>query len=141
MQLTKEVQERLKQAIAIKGYSHYKIAKELNISATTISNYLTGKIRKPDNTKLKAICHLLGININWLLTGQDMVGATFNDQTDMPEKENINYKFEQILLMLQARNDQYLNIHKDLEHIHRYINNLHTEILTIKEIISKISQN
>lgn len=141
MQLTKEVQERLKQAIAIKGYSHYKIAKELNISATTISNYLTGKIRKPDNTKLKAICRLLGINLNWLLTGQDMVGAALDGETDLPEEGDIDYKFEQILLMLQARNDQYLNIHKDLEHIHRYINNLHTEIVTIKEIISKISQN
>lgn len=136
MQLTKEVQERLEQAIATRGFSHYKIAKELKISATTISNYLTGKIKKPDNTKLEAICHLLGINMEWLLTGRHMVCIN-TDKEKSPEKDSVEYKFEKILMMLQTKNDQYQNLHKDMEYFQKFMDKIQADIIEIKESLKK----
>ena len=52
-----------------KGYTKYKVAKSLHMSATTISNYLKNKT-KPDTTKLEVMSLLLGVNRRWLLTGE-----------------------------------------------------------------------
>ena len=52
-----------------KGYTKYRVAKALNMSATTISNYLNNKT-KPDTTKLEVLSHLLGVNRNWLVSGE-----------------------------------------------------------------------
>ena len=42
--------ERLQEVMNEKGYTKYRVAKALNMSATTISNYLNNKT-KPDTTK------------------------------------------------------------------------------------------
>ncbi len=60
--------ERLLEVMKEKGYTKYRVAKELNMSATTISNYLNNKT-KPDTTKLEVLSRLLGVNRIWLLTG------------------------------------------------------------------------
>lgn len=52
-----------------KGYTKYRVAKALNMSATTISNYLNNKT-KPDTTKLEVLSLLLGVNRNWLVAGE-----------------------------------------------------------------------
>lgn len=46
--------ERLQKVMDEKGYTKYKVAKSLHMSATTISNYLKNKT-KPDTTKLEVI--------------------------------------------------------------------------------------
>ena len=61
--------ERLLEVMNEKGYTKYRVAKALNISATTISNYLNNKTR-PDTTKLEVLSLLLGVNRGWLLTGE-----------------------------------------------------------------------
>ena len=61
--------ERLQQVMDEKGYTKYKVAKALRMSATTISNYLKSKTR-PDITKLEVMSSLLGVNRQWLLTGE-----------------------------------------------------------------------
>ena len=61
--------ERLQKVMDEKGYTKYKVAKALHMSATTISNYLKSKT-KPDTTKLEVISLLLGVNRKWLLTGE-----------------------------------------------------------------------
>ena len=61
--------ERLQEVMNEKGYTKYRVAKALNMSATTISNYLNNKT-KPDTTKLEVLSHLLGVNRNWLGSGE-----------------------------------------------------------------------
>ena len=61
--------ERLQQVMDEKGFTKYKVAKALRMSATTISNYLKSKT-KPDITKLEVMSSLLGVNRQWLLTGE-----------------------------------------------------------------------
>ena len=73
MELTPEIRERLKEIMNSNNDTGYTLNKKLGISATTIGNYLNGKITKADNTKLKAMCDLWGIDLLWLETGQDMV--------------------------------------------------------------------
>ena len=61
--------ERLQQVMDEKGFTKYNVAKALRMSATTISNYLKSKT-KPDITKLEVMSSLLGVNRQWLLTGE-----------------------------------------------------------------------
>ena len=61
--------ERLQQVMDEKGFTKYKVAKALRMSATTISNYLKSKT-KPDITILEVMSSLLGVNRQWLLTGE-----------------------------------------------------------------------
>ena len=48
--LSPEQQERLQEYLETRKISKYRIAHDLNLSASTISNYLTGKT-KPDGIK------------------------------------------------------------------------------------------
>ena len=61
--------ERLQKVMDEQGYTKYKVAKALHMSATTISNYLKNKT-KPDTTKLEVMSRLLRVNRRWLLTGE-----------------------------------------------------------------------
>jgi len=134
MLLTDEIRQRLATAIKKQGFSNYRIAKELHISATTLSNYLEGKVNKADNTKIEAICRLLDISLQWLLTGQDMIKMP--SDKNLPENEvpvDLKEVVKRIFLMLQARNDQYLSLHKDVDRLRH-------EFSSFKQEISKLSQ-
>lgn len=61
--------ERLQELMSENGYTKYRVAKELTMSASTIANYLNGKTR-PDITKLEEISRFFGVNRHWLLTGE-----------------------------------------------------------------------
>lgn len=133
MLLTKEIRQRLKNAITSQKISNYKIAKELNISATTLSNYLTGKVKKADNTKIEAICRLLGISLHWLVTGQDMVKLSGSIKQTSSESVDLKEVIKQIFIMLQSKDDQYLTIHQDVDRLQR-------EFAELKKAINKISK-
>lgn len=60
--------QRLKKVLEEKDITMYRISKELGLSKSTLTNYITGRT-KPDSIKLAAICDFLGINKVWLLTG------------------------------------------------------------------------
>lgn len=124
--LTEEQQQRLKKYLQEKGITKYRIAHETNLSATTISNYLNGNT-KPDQIKWGLVRKYLGITDEWLQTGLD----TFNNSpaSNSPDDNlpaQLNEKIEEIRRMFQSRDDQYLNLHKDLEKLFR----LQQEILT-----------
>lgn len=133
MLLTKEIRQRLKNAITSQKISNYKIAKELNISATTLSNYLTGKVKKADNTKIEAICRLLGVSLHWLVTGKDMVKLPGSIKQTPSEPVDLQEVIKQIFIMLQSRNDQYQTIHQDVDRLQR-------EFSELKKVINKISK-
>ena len=56
MELTPEIQKRLLHFMKLKKETGYTIHQKTGISATTIGNYLNGKVKKADNTKIKVIC-------------------------------------------------------------------------------------
>ena len=70
--LSPEQQERLQEYLETRKISKYRIAHDLNLSASTISNYLTGKT-KPDGIKWELFRNYLGISEEWIRTGQNMV--------------------------------------------------------------------
>ena len=65
--------ERLQSIIEEQRISKYKIAKAIDISASTVSNYIKGKT-KPDSK-------LLGVNKAWLQTGDGPKYITEEPQT------------------------------------------------------------
>lgn len=81
--LSPEQQERLQEYLETRKISKYRIAHDLNLSASTISNYLTGKT-KPDGIKWELFRNYLGISEEWIRTGQNMV-STPHDETS-PKK-------------------------------------------------------
>lgn len=95
--------ERLQSIIEERQISKYKIAKAIDISASTVSNYLKGKT-KPDSTKLTVLSRLLGVNKEWLQTGEGAKYTT-EGETDTiytqifqdPEGKHMNEKLILIL--------------------------------------------
>lgn len=109
--MTSGYHTRLANLIKESGLTNYKIAKILEISPSTVANYLKGT-RKPDSTKLKALCELLQVNIQWLLTGDGpkkmLVGETpptysFPGKKKSDSNEDMTKK---VLFWLQHIEDQ-----------------------------------
>ena len=86
--LSPEQQERLQEYLETRKISKYRIAHDLNLSASTISNYLTGKT-KPDGIKWELFRNYLGISEEWIRTGQNMV-STPHDETSPKKGHSVN---------------------------------------------------
>ena len=148
MELTPEIRERLKEIMNSNNDTGYTLNKKLGISATTIGNYLNGKITKADNTKLKAMCDLWGIDLLWLETGQDMVQSP---KVPISNTESVKGTTEQILqqiyLEIKARNDQFTYIrkengviHEEFDKLKKELNRLTQEIKTMIQEIQKLKE-
>ena len=61
--------ENLKRLQAERGESNYRLAKELGVSKTTITNWQTGN--KPNNLSLRAIAAHYGVTVEELTGGGD----------------------------------------------------------------------
>ena len=119
------------------NYFQY-ISHDLNLSASTISNYLTGKT-KPDGIKWELFRNYLGISEEWIRTGQNMV-STPHDETSpkkTPAPNSVEAAVEEIRLMFQTRDDQYMNLHKDLEKLFRMQQELLT---TLSALLPKLKK-
>ena len=106
--LSPEQQERLQEYLETRKISKYRIAHDLNLSASTISNYLTGKT-KPDGIKWELFRNYLGISEEWIRTGQNMV-STPHDETSpkkTPAPNSVEAAVEEIRLMFQNRRPVY----------------------------------
>lgn len=94
--------ERLQSIIEERQISKYKIAKAIDISASTVANYLKGKT-KPDSTKLTVLSNLLGVNKEWLQTGEgakytmEEPNAAYTKIFQDPEGKRMNEKLILIL--------------------------------------------
>ena len=98
--LSPEQQERLQEYLETRKISKYRIAHDLNLSASTISNYLTGKT-KPDGIKWELFRNYLGISEEWIRTGQNMV-STPHDETS-PKKTPAPNSVEAAVEEIQRR--------------------------------------
>ena len=130
--LSPEQQERLQEYLETRKISKYRIAHDL------ISNYLTGKT-KPDGIKWELFRNYLGISEEWIRTGQNMV-STPHDETSpkkTPAPNSVEAAVEEIRLMFQTRDDQYMNLHKDLEKLFRMQQELLT---TLSALLPKLKK-
>lgn len=130
MELTPEIRQRLKTLMESKKDTGYTLNRKLGISATTIGNYLNGKITKADNTKIKAMCDLWGVDMEWLATGQDMVQHPKETEPENVSPEDL---LRQILIKLNGKDAQYSNIRKDILLIRDNLNSIRKELISIKE--------
>ena len=83
MTFSKTLQEVMNE----KGVTKYRVAKDLHMSATTLSNYLKSKT-KPDVTKLEVMSRMLGVNRKWLLTGE---GEKYRSEKTNIEENSENF--------------------------------------------------
>lgn len=138
MELTLEICQRLKSAMESRNITGYTIHKALGISATTIGNYLNGKITNADNTKMKAICLFLKIDIVWLETGEKSVICESNENEEEYDKGNTEYILEQILLIITANSDQLKVSRKDTCNILDVVNSMKKDIATLKKEVKEL---
>ncbi|MDL2330410.1 helix-turn-helix domain-containing protein [Odoribacter sp. OttesenSCG-928-A06] len=61
--------KRLSEIIEESKLTDYRIAKDINVSASTIATYRKGS-KHPDLTKMDKLCEYLGVELEWLKTGE-----------------------------------------------------------------------
>ena len=72
------ISERIAKAIEISGKKKVDIAKELRVSQPFISQLCAGQ-RQPSNRTLLDLSDTLGVNLDWLRTGEGNMLALGND--------------------------------------------------------------
>lgn len=127
MELTLEIRERLHYFMQLKHETGYTIHQKTDISATTVGNYLKGKVKKADNTKIKVICNVLGITLEQLLLGEG-IHEPHDIKGTATEDKDIQYYIKEIFRKLQGADDQYLTLRKDMEFLRKEIQDLKKEI-------------
>lgn len=139
MELTPEIRLRLKSIMESRHDTGYTLHKKLGISATTIGNYLKGKVTRADTSKLTIMCEYWGIDLTWLETGQDMVKSSESTETSGPSAEgNIDHMLKQILLKLSSKNDQFINIRKDIQVLRENLGDIKKEVAQLKQEITNL---
>lgn len=73
-----DVGERLKKAMEYAGFSAYKLNKETKISQSTIGRILKNE-SEPNRSTLLPISSALGVDVDWLLTGEGKMVTKKND--------------------------------------------------------------
>lgn len=68
-----EFGQRLKSALKSAGFTQAKATEELELSKNAITNYVGGRI--PDAIILYKLSNLLGVSMEWLLTGEETQAA------------------------------------------------------------------
>ncbi|MBF0651091.1 helix-turn-helix transcriptional regulator [Dysgonomonas sp. GY75] len=80
----KDFKMRLMDAMELRRITRYRLAKDCNLSPTTITNWLTGKTL-PDKTKIQAVSEYMDVDPVWLLTGEGNMIAVASG-TDKDDK-------------------------------------------------------
>ena len=79
--------DRMRKAIAMRGWSQCKLSEMTGISTVTLSKYVRGE-NEPSADRLRVIAEALGVSADWLL------GLT--DQREVNRKITNAQKFKQI---------------------------------------------
>lgn len=82
---------RLKEIIKQNGLTQKSLAERVGLSVTAMNNYVAGRI--PDTKLMYKICNILGVRIEWMLTGQGVKkledeGIISNDEREVIEAYN-----------------------------------------------------
>lgn len=81
------------------GIKQEKLAKELNIARTTVTAYCNNK-RQPDLDTLTKICHILQINLTWLMDIPDI------DNSDMFIRDDFEVRVNKACRRITQNNQQ-----------------------------------
>lgn len=92
----KDFRHRLASVMMEDHITNYKLAKECGISASTVSNWLTGATI-PDATKISVVCEYLGVNKEWLLSGTGNMRKSDSFQSSVEEPSELEYMRHDIL--------------------------------------------
>lgn len=94
-----EFKDRLKELRMQRGYSQASLAKQLGLSASTISMYEVG-LREPDFEKLELIADFFNVDINYLL-GKETV-STYLLDPEAAEMAKELYEREELRVLFDA---------------------------------------
>ena len=75
--------EMLKQLMVEKNISNYRLAKDINVSNSTIANWLNG-VTAPNNEKLRKLSAYFDVSVDYLL-----------GKTDKKEKPDVNIELSE----------------------------------------------
>ena len=129
--ITAEMRDRLEYILKEKKITGYAIKKNLKISASTLSNYLNPKKKNADLSKLTTICDFLGITVEWLRFGGNLIGETTKTETNTTETDNTQtpeFLLKEIYADIQRKNDLLQTLHKDIRAIQEELKTLKQEI-------------
>lgn len=122
--------KRLKQAMKEKGVSNYRLAKDLKINNTTVSNYLEDKVKKPNALILDGIIKYLGVSESWIITGKEDV-----------ELDLIG-KAPSILEVATKNNTKEVSLQHQIDLLHKKMSEQEEEINQIKKLfLSLLKEN
>ena len=102
MILSKEMADRLNQAILDSGYRNADIARGSGVHATTIQRYRTAESSTCDKHKLDKVLDFLGVTLDWIRTGQEekyVKKIPANIPMESAMLERMNGDFYNIIIM------------------------------------------
>lgn len=134
IELTLESRKRLEVAIENKKIKKSRVAADLDYAPTTINNWISGKVTSPTREKITAVCHYLGISLEWLLTGGTDKVEENNTTEDKPFGEDwIKEKMEMLVVKADAKTYQIQDLHSNMLLLKK-------ELSEIKSILSLLSK-
>jgi transcriptional regulator with XRE-family HTH domain len=121
-----EFKDRLSEIIELRQYSDYRIAKDLDLSPSSIKNYKEGKTT-PNKPILEALAKYLETTVEWLLTGE-------GERDNVEENTAVyNEPLYQLLLQHQSEEINSLRREKDMK-----IEQLYEEAKEMSKIIGNL---
>lgn len=91
-----EFQVRLKKAMDIKGISQTELAERLDISKSSINQYLNG-YAKPKLNNINSIAKILNVNIDWLLGQSNDMEVVYKGNNSLKNEYIFTVKNKKVL--------------------------------------------
>lgn len=84
------------------GYQQGELAERMGWTRTTISDWETGRTRRPGRDKIRALAEVLGVDAEWLATGSDIPPGMPHIPTDRPGASPEALVLQAVTLLTQA---------------------------------------
>lgn len=124
--MNEDIINRLKQVMKDKGLSQSQLAEDLGLTQGTLSLYLSGK-NSPKKFMIVAMGYEMGINPEWLLTGQGEIYR--NSEENIPDNSEfffVNRKIREIKKTTSV-DLHYLNNDLDTKKTEVYLNSIKSD--------------
>ncbi|NVK44360.1 MAG: helix-turn-helix transcriptional regulator [Oceanospirillaceae bacterium] len=124
--MNEDIINRLKEVMREKGLSQSQLAEDLGLTQGTLSLYLSGK-NSPKKFMIVAMGYEMGINPEWLLTGQGEIFRNSEENIpDLPEYFFINRRIKEIKTLVNEELT-YVNDKNKIPNIKLYLKALISE--------------
>src|SRR5690554_3661175 len=113
-----EINSRFLKAFESKGYSGYKLSKEVKIISESKLTHIRSGRNEPSRELINALVQKFpDININWILTGEgQMLKVSSKTETNKPSPQNDN---NELLItqkkLIAAHEEKIMRLEKELE--------------------------